>query len=241
MVYIQHFDFGMGIKFVNNAEKMAIDLSDVDIAFISHGHFDHGRGLEQFLKINSKALIYIQKTTFGKYYLRTKIGKYHYGGLDQKLATNPRLIVLDGSAIIDDELQITSKVPPKREIRNLFMKENGKMLPDIFNHEQSLVISENRKKILVSGCSHTGIDRILSVSEKVCGKIDFVLGGFHLIAYNFKKPEDLAEIDELANQLLKRDTMYYTCHCTGTLGYKRLKEVMGDRIGYLSTGNTIWI
>lgn len=31
----------------------------------------------------------------------------------------------------------------------------------------------------------------------------------------------------------------YTCHCTGTWGFKVLKDIMGDRIEYFSTGMQI--
>lgn len=232
------FDCGLGSKFSKNAKKMAIDLSNVDIVFISHGHLDHGRGLDEFIKVNKTAVIYIQTTTFGQYYGK-KNDKLYYGGLNQKLLTNPRLTFSNGSTKIDNELQIISKVPPKKEIKNLFMKVSGNYIPDTFEHEQSLVISENGKKVLISGCSHCGIDRILSRAIETCGKIDYVLGGFHLIQYDFDNTDDLAEIDTLAKDLLMDDIIYYTCHCTSTRGYSYLKKSMGDRIGHLSTGNTI--
>jgi 7,8-dihydropterin-6-yl-methyl-4-(beta-D-ribofuranosyl)aminobenzene 5'-phosphate synthase len=234
------FDCGLGSKFSKNADKMAIDLSSVDIAFISHGHLDHGRGLYDFIRVNKSAPIYIQTTTFGRYYGK-KNDKLYYAGLNQKLLTNPRLTFINGSTKIDNELQIISKVPPIKEIKNLFMKVNANYLPDTFEHEQSLVISENNKQVLISGCSHCGIDRILSKAIEICGKIDFVLGGFHLIQYDFDRIDDLVEIDTLAKNLMARDSMYYTCHCTSTRGYSYLKSSMGDRLGYLSTGNTIWL
>ncbi|NPV75352.1 MAG: MBL fold metallo-hydrolase [Anaerolineae bacterium] len=234
------FDCGMGSKFADNSRKMGIDLSGVDLAFISHGHQDHGGGLEEFLRINKIAPIYIQKTTFGKYYAK-KRDRFYYGGLNQKLSANPRFTVLDGAVRIDEELQIISKVHRKKEIWNLYMKSGVQYLPDVFEHEQSLVISEKDKKVLVSGCSHCGIENILSSAQEICGKINFVIGGFHLIAYDFKKDEDLLEIDSLAKNLLAENSVYYTCHCTSTSGYSRLKKTMGERIGYLSTGNTIFI
>ena len=58
------FDFGQSDIFVENAEQMGIDLSCVDIAILSHGHYDHGGGIKKFLQINSNAKIYANKNVF---------------------------------------------------------------------------------------------------------------------------------------------------------------------------------
>ena len=49
------FDMGAGPLFHENAEKLGIDLCQADMAFLSHGHADHGGGLEEFLRVNSHA------------------------------------------------------------------------------------------------------------------------------------------------------------------------------------------
>jgi len=234
------FDSGLGNGFIRNAEKMGVDLRQVDLAFISHGHDDHGRRINEFLQINPSAPVYVQKSAFGPIYAEDK-GRILYAGLDRRLVDNPRFVKLDGTTAIGGELQIIAGIPPKKEIKDLLVKKNGEYLPDTFEHEQSLVISENGKNVLVTGCSHCGIDRILQAAKNACGRIDAVVGGFHLIAYDFDNPQDLAEIDDLARKLASEQTMYYTCHCTGTAGYTRLKRIMGEKVGYLSTGNTIVI
>ena len=40
----------------------------------------------------------------------------------------------------------------------------------------------------------------------------------------------------MAEKLKTYDTVYYTCHCTGTAQYAYLKEKMGDRLHYLAAG-----
>ena len=49
------FDMGGSDAYIKNAEMLGIDLKTVDFAILSHGHFDHGGGLEAFLEINKTA------------------------------------------------------------------------------------------------------------------------------------------------------------------------------------------
>ena len=58
------FDLGPNDTFIRNAKRMDIDLKEVDTVVISHGHRDHGGGLESFLNINNKAKIYVNRFAF---------------------------------------------------------------------------------------------------------------------------------------------------------------------------------
>lgn len=59
------FDVGPDDTFLKNAEKMGIDIADVDIAVISHAHYDHCGGMDLFLDVNKKAKIYLQESAVG--------------------------------------------------------------------------------------------------------------------------------------------------------------------------------
>ena len=48
-------DTGQTDLFYENAEKMGVDVSDVECLVISHGHYDHVGGLNKFLEVNKKA------------------------------------------------------------------------------------------------------------------------------------------------------------------------------------------
>ena len=70
------FDMGPDEQFLSNAEKLGVDLREVDLAILSHGHYDHGGGLEAFCKRNPTAKIYLRKGAFyecgGAAYYRDK-------------------------------------------------------------------------------------------------------------------------------------------------------------------------
>ena len=88
--------------FAKNAVTLGIDLSKVDIAILSHGHYDHGGGLETFLRINNHAPIYVNKNAFGSHYSGTE----KYIGLDIRLKDNSRIIFTENETVIDDNINL---------------------------------------------------------------------------------------------------------------------------------------
>lgn len=68
------FDFGPDDSFMRNAEKLGIDLKEVDLAVLSHGHQDHGGGIFEFLHYNKKAKVYIQEEAFLPHYSKRENG-----------------------------------------------------------------------------------------------------------------------------------------------------------------------
>ena len=160
--------------FAENADKLGIDLADVDIAVLSHGHYDHGGGLKKFLEINKKAPVYLSRHAFGEYYN----GTTKYIGLDKTLKGSNRIIFTDDTYSIDENLTLFSCNQNSKTYNlgsfGLMMKQGDNFLPDDFLHEQYLLIKENNKNILISGCSHKGI---LNITEWFTP--DDLVGGFH--------------------------------------------------------------
>ena len=91
------FDMGETELFSENAKKLGKDIGEVDTAIVSHGHYDHGGGLEKFLQINSKAKVYISRYAFEPHYNAS--GKYI--GLKEELEKSSRLIFTNGVTNID--------------------------------------------------------------------------------------------------------------------------------------------
>lgn len=222
------FDMGQSDLFFQNAEKLGVDISAVDIAILSHGHYDHGGGLAKFLEVNSLARIYISRYAFEPYYNGTE----KYIGLDVSLQNSNRIIYTDKKAVIADSLTLFSAadITKKRnEISlGLNVKKDGEFIQDDFIHEQYLMIEENGKRVLISGCSHNGV---IDIAQSF--KPSVLIGGFH-----FSKLELDSGLADRARILNDFECEYYTCHCTGAEQYEYMKKHM-KKLNYISAGQSI--
>ncbi len=240
------FDTGASAAFTENAGKMGVDLREVDLAIVSHGHYDHGGGIKTFLNINDKAKVYIKENAFRKHYAAGTSGQKTYIGLDQALLPNERFVFVGEGLVIDDELELFSEVKSERlnpsGNRDLLMEIDGVMVPDDFAHEQNLIIEEGENTVLIAGCAHKGIVNILDHFRVLRGYFpSHVIGGFHLYNPAANKYEEPAVVAEVGAYLLSTGAKFFTGHCTGIESYERLKTILGEKIDYMSTGTLITI
>lgn len=239
------FDLGPNDLFLKNAKKMGVDISSVDTVIISHGHTDHGGALKLFLTNNSSAKIYVQEKAFERHYAKV-LGIPFYVGLDSSLKDNQRIILTKNQVAIDETLILFSGVTERESYPTsnhaLLTKNQQGYVVDNFEHEQNLIIIENDKAVLFSGCAHNGIINIQKKAEEIIdAKITDVISGFHLYNPVSRKSESNEFIAKVGNKLKENDTFYHTCHCTGKKAYDNLKNIMGEKIDYLATGKTIKI
>lgn len=222
------FDMGQSDLFYKNSNILNVNIENVDMAVISHGHYDHGGGLKCFLDVNKRASVYISEDAFGDYYNGTE----KYIGLDKSLSDNKRLIKHKGVYRINDHLTLYSS----REFKPIYpvnsggltKKFHGEFIEDDFLHEQYLLIKDKDKRILISGCSHNGI---LNVANWF--NVDMIIGGFHFS----KLPLD-TKLESYAETLTETNTIFVTCHCTGVQQYEFMKKSM-PKLHYISSGQTI--
>lgn len=229
------FDAGASDAFADNAEKLGIDLSQVDLCILSHGHYDHSGGLSRFLELNDHAPVYLSQHAFTPCYH----GQERYIGVDQSLKDSDRLVFCKDVKEIDRGLTLLScnGKPSLYPIDSagLTVLENGTYTPDTFVHEQYLLIEEHGKRVLISGCSHKGILNIAHWFSP-----DVLIGGFHFMNLD-PETDDSLRLLESSERLLQHDTVYYTGHCTGEAPYAFMKKIMKDKLHALCGGTSIQI
>ena len=237
-------DTGATSLFLENAEKLGLDLKKVDTVVISHGHYDHGGGLLSFAEINPDAKIYVQEAAFDGYYTIYPGKGPNFVGLSPEIRQLPQTVPLRGDCRIDEELTIFSDIGCGKNLpsgnRYLKRKQGEEYIQDDFSHEQCLVVKHAGKSIVFSGCAHHGILNVMERYRELYGKDpDVLISGFHMVNQGGYTDRDLRDIADTARELQKSSTVFYTGHCTGLKAYEILKEIMGDQLHYIHCGDAV--
>ena len=244
------FDTGITGNFVDNAHKLGVDLTEVDVTAISHGHFDHGGGLGRFMELNQSSPAYLRPKADEKHYFKA----FHFLkkdiGMDRQLFTDytDRIHLVDQfTEIIPDTYLLTDiplKYPTPAGGKYLYAEKRDQLVPDDFSHEQMMVIHEGDGMVIFSGCSHHGVLNMVeaALDQFPNTHIKALFGGFHFIGLPFfnHTAESKENIESIGSKLAEYPIeRVYTGHCTGRKGYPLLKNVMGDSVDYFATGDTV--
>ncbi len=236
-------DAGATGAFLVNAQRLGVDLGQVDMMILSHGHYDHGGGILDLAAQHPHIRILMQNGADGAYYHKNdKMVKYI--GIDPQVMELPQVELVEGDKEIDDGIFLFTGVTGRKlwpsGNRELKEKRGAGFCQDEFLHEQYLVLSEGRKRVLLSGCAHNGILNIIEKYRELYGTDpDVVVSGFHMNKKHGYSQEDLETIKEIAAELKKTDTLFYTGHCTGEIPYQIMKKIMGEQLVYVHSGDEI--
>lgn len=244
-------DAGQSELFLANAEKLGIDLSQVDCAVLSHAHYDHAGGFAAFAQANRHAAVYMQRAAENACYCEKAEGVKDIGipqSVRDKL--KGRICYVDGDTMIDEGVHLiahhTEGLSERGKMMHMYMQVQGEKKYDDFSHEQSLVFEVPEGLVVFNSCCHGGVDLILEEVENAFPKKTIValFGGFHLMGSD--GPDSMREserqVHDLAEKLLSMQVeKLYTGHCTGTCAFPILKKVLRDKLELLVTGSTIEI
>jgi len=220
-----------------NAKAKGIDLAKLDFVVMSHRHGDHMGGLTYVLSVNPKVKIYAPKEGFGVYggdlpstFYRKDASlppeQRYYDGA-------PPEIMRFGAAWPGADFQLldkTSEIAPGIHLIALVSDKPG----TLELRELSLAFDTPDGMVIVVGCSHPGIEKIVEAAARINPRINLVAGGFHLVV---AKDE---EIDKIVAALRDTYKVAYVApgHCTGEPTFTALKKAFGDRYLYAGLGTT---
>jgi len=238
------FDAGSTDIIIENAERMGVKLDEIDMAVVSHGHYDHTGGFPAFCGINENAPIYIHRNAFREIY-DVKDGR-PYGKMsgirwtdEQRKALEKRLVLTDGAVMIDEDICITGTLPDEEGFVPtepfMYIDEDGSTKLDDMSHEQCLVIRQDEGLYVFSGCSHKGVVSAINGAKAAFPGEDIALlvAGMHL--FNSSAEERSRVVEKItaagAHKIIP-------VHCTGLEAICDLKMKMGDRCILASAGDS---
>jgi len=232
------FDTGQGLGLELNAKTLGIDLSQIDIIILSHGHYDHTGGLLKLLPFRKKTRVICHPEVFGPKYSHKKENvaepfKYigpPYSKNVLKEDPNCELILQKDFKKISDQVFFSGQISRVAgfEIKDegLKLKHQTGFSDDPFFDDISLLIETRKGPVILTGCAHSGIVNIMKHFENLTGHKQFhaVIGGTHL---GFSSSEDQLEKTMDAFETYNLDLIAVS-HCTGNeasaICYNRFKE-----------------
>lgn len=128
-------DTGASALFANNADKLNLSLCDIDIAVLSHAHYDHANGMRKFFEVNDKAKFYLRGSCAENSYFKKWI--FHkYIGIPKGVLSEyqDRIVYASGKYGICEGISLIPHHIPglyavgKRE--KMYQKRNNKWYPD---------------------------------------------------------------------------------------------------------------
>lgn len=236
-------DTGPSDLLVANARALGVDLAAVDTVVLSHGHYDHTDGAPAFAALNPRAKLYLRRGADGAFYSSAG-GEPRYIGMDPAILKLDGLTWVDGELRIDGELSLFGGISGRRAWpagnRRLSRLAGNRHVQDDFSHEQCLVVTEGGRRVLLSGCAHSGILNILDrYRELYGGAPDAVISGFHMKQPTPYTGDEAEVIRETARALARWPGVFYTCHCTSLPAFELMKPILGDRLRYVHSGEEI--
>lgn len=182
-----------------NADKLGVNLSNVDFVIISHCHGDHVGGLPLVARLKPGVKVYVPQHSGLQNYVRG-------------LGLTPVLVN-----------ETTEVAPGVWVLKPLYGPP----------WEEGAAVATRLGLVVLVGCSHPGVDRIVEVAVHDLGarKVYAVIGGFHLMG----APKNVIaeEMDNLASLGVVK---VYPLHCSGSEVKEYLRSKYPSMLGIGGVG-----
>lgn len=222
----------------HNVKMLKVDLSKIDFVVMSHRHSDHMGGLNYLLSVNPKVKIYAPKENFGVYGFSLPSTFYRK---DDSLPPEQRYydgkppeIMKFGTAWPEANFELIEKTTEILPGIHLIFQISDK--PTTMElRELSLAIETPEGIVLIVGCSHPGLDKIVDAASKINKQIHMVTGGFHQVV---AKDIEIEHIVSTLHDTFKVDFVAPS-HCTGEPAFTAFKKAFEDHYIYAGLGTSI--
>jgi len=216
---------------LENAKKLALDLSGITDVILSHWHDDHTGGLvslrTMLMKQNPAAL---SRTHVGRGFFWPRRVKGKPSNAQQTLKVNyeglgGRFVEHGAPEELFPGLWLTGEVPRRTDERNFpkniqVQRPDGRWTEDDVPDDLSLVLDSVKGLVVVTGCGHAGVINTLELAKERVRAVPIaaLIGGIHLFE------ADDTRVDWTAAELKRLGVARLVgAHCTGIEAVMRLR------------------
>lgn len=239
------FDAGQTDVFLKNALLLKLSLDDLDGVVLSHGHYDHGGGLEYLSALKMDAdlsvpTIYVGAGAFSEKFSKEKDGSFRNIGISKGLTETLQVEETEGMKEIFPDVFLVSRIPKGADFEGVspvfYRTQEEQLIPDDMQDEQVLVIRDGGKIHVIAGCCHMGFVSCLRYVREKFPEEAFgtVLAGMHLRSASCERLN--ATIEAVRELNIER---LIPVHCTGMMAIAQMKLALGERCRTVSAGSEI--
>ncbi len=221
-----------------NVGALGVDLTALDFVVISHRHGDHTTGLAYVLEKSPRVPVWVGKETYGVF------GSSLPGTFYPRCPTLPtEMRYYDGfpPELIRHgtpwrgadfrHVEATREIAPGVTVLHTISTVPGTMeMPEL-----TLSLRTLEGQIVIAGCSHPGIEKVLAGAATESTPVACLFGGMHWVL----TPEP--EIERMTRALKERWAVKRIApgHCTGEPGFAALQRAYGPDYVYAGLGTRI--
>lgn len=236
------FDTGGRLNdFASNVNALGVDLSRLDFVVLSHRHGDHTSGLHHVLKLNPRVKIY---TPAEQQNFHTPSSPALVNHIRRRIDSAPEdMHYFDGK--VPEQIGSDSPWPDANFAQ---IRTPTEVLPGFWlfstvsdvtgtkeMNEVALAVKTPRGLVVVVGCSHPGIEKILEAATKIEPRVYSIFGGFHLV--------DIPDQEVTAMVTRFRDKWKFervaAGHCSGEFAFSEFNRIYGTKYDRAVVGAVI--
>jgi 7,8-dihydropterin-6-yl-methyl-4-(beta-D-ribofuranosyl)aminobenzene 5'-phosphate synthase len=231
------FDFGFSKDgAATNANALGVDMGEIEVMVLSHGHSDHFGGFEKLVKMIGRdgVELVLHPAAFkqqrylkfaGNFKARfpeVTSKKIEKTGVRLRETKEP-LLLLDGDVLYLGE--ICRQTEFEKGMPHAFFVDKGIETWDPIEEDTGIAINlKGRGLVVLTGCAHSGIVNTVNYARTVTGvnPVHVIMGGFHLAGPAFEP------IVERTIEALKKINPAYIVptHCTGRKSVMEIEKAM---------------
>ncbi len=234
------FDFGFSENgAAQNASTLGVDMTEVEVVALSHGHSDHMGGMKTLTALIGKTNIpfVVHPSVFKspRYLKYVEELKINFAKLTREMVKEAGLTVVETEKpylLLNDTILFLGEIPRSTDFEKGWplphCQKDGQEVWDAIEDDTSIVMNlKDKGLVIVSGCAHSGIVNTVRYAMKVTGidKIHAVMGGFHLSGPFFESIIDRTT-EEIKNL---HPSHVIPTHCTGRKAIMTIEKQMPDQ------------